>query len=761
MPIQPPSLDDRSYADLVEELIARIPAHTPEWTNPVAGDPGRTLLELFAWLTDTLLYRANLIPERQRLAFLRLLGEPMRPALAARGLVTLVIDDDEHTDAVMLAAGATVKGPATFEMLREITVVPVTGEAYVKRPLSPEEQGPLRRVVSGLREVYRLSDDVMPYVTTPVFTNDTSDPAGVDFTEHTVDRCLWFALLAPSAELRDAVRQTLGGATPAGAPRVLSVGMAPRIAVPALFEDIGPRAEVPHVWELTGIDPRGEPRYMKLDVLPDADTTHGLTRRGVQRLVLPILDPAADVLPGAVRWIAAPSNDVRERLDAGVGDRPPRIDDEKKAARLVAWLRLRPLTRGVANARAQRSTTSLALSWAGLNAVEIDQRKTERGRVIGESNGQADQQLSLPGASVEPETLVLQVEEDGRGYVRWQRVDDLAFAGRDDAVFVLDAEAGTIRFGDGVRGRIPETGMRVRVEMLRAGGGAAGNLPVGSLAKVEGLRGPDGARVDVRMRAAQPLATEGGEDAETLEEAERRIPGLFRDRDRAVTEEDYRRLAATTPGVRLGRVDVMPRFKPQHRRPDVPGVVSVMVLPRRDGFAAPAPRPDRPMLEAVHAHLDARRPLATELYVISCEYVPLGIGAGISIRAGFGRDAVLQTVRAALNAFLWPLPPWGPEGTGWPRGRAVSDREIEVAVARVPGVSRVNGIALFRQQGDAWERMRVGACGPVTLDLEDWQLPELLSAVVLEADDAPEDLSGVPNPFAEPGVAVPVVPEVC
>src|SRR6476469_5899040 len=95
MPIRPPALDDRSYDDLVEELVARIPAHTPEWTNPRPGDPGRTLIELFAWLGDTLLYRANLIPERQRLAFLQLLGVPMRPAVAARGLVSVAFESRE------------------------------------------------------------------------------------------------------------------------------------------------------------------------------------------------------------------------------------------------------------------------------------------------------------------------------------------------------------------------------------------------------------------------------------------------------------------------------------------------------------------------------------------------------------------------------------------------------------------------------------------------------------------------------------------
>jgi len=84
MPIRPPSLDDRSFDDLVSELLARIPAHTPEWTDPRPGDPGRTVLELFAWLTDTLLYRVNLSPEKQRLAFLQLLGIPLKPSLAAR-----------------------------------------------------------------------------------------------------------------------------------------------------------------------------------------------------------------------------------------------------------------------------------------------------------------------------------------------------------------------------------------------------------------------------------------------------------------------------------------------------------------------------------------------------------------------------------------------------------------------------------------------------------------------------------------------------
>jgi len=170
--IRPPALDDRSFQDLVEELIARIPAHTPEWTHHRAGDPGRTLLELFAWLTDTLLYRANLIPERQRLVFLDLLGVPLRPAAPARGIVTVALEDDAPTAAVTIKPRAQVTGgSATFETQGELTVLPLAAQCFYKRPLTSEEAVQLQSVVQGLEELYQLDEPAEPYVTTPVFVS--------------------------------------------------------------------------------------------------------------------------------------------------------------------------------------------------------------------------------------------------------------------------------------------------------------------------------------------------------------------------------------------------------------------------------------------------------------------------------------------------------------------------------------------------------------------------------------------------------------
>src|SRR5688572_31262910 len=88
MPLTVPAIDNRSYQELRDEALARIPVHNPEWTNFNRSDPGVTLIEVFAFLTESLLYRCNQIPERNRRKFLSLLGIPLQPAASSRGIVT-------------------------------------------------------------------------------------------------------------------------------------------------------------------------------------------------------------------------------------------------------------------------------------------------------------------------------------------------------------------------------------------------------------------------------------------------------------------------------------------------------------------------------------------------------------------------------------------------------------------------------------------------------------------------------------------------
>ena len=752
MPITPPRLDDRKYEDLVEELLARIPAHTPEWSPAQTGDPGRTLLELFAWLADTVLYRANLVPERQRLAFLQLLGMPLRPARAARGVVALSLDEKAPTTAVTLAAEARLAGPVDFETLSEVSVLPVVGECYYKRSLSGDERYELSEVIEGLRQFHRIDGEVDAYVTTQVFEDGVAERNGLDVVQETADRSLWVALLAPEGSDVNAVKRTLAGG--GDGHEILNIGIAPAIELPASFDEIRRAGRLDHSWSISTSELLDdEPVYSALRRLND--TTQDYTRRGIEQLVL----------PGGVEDFGVLEGDARKEANAGIGDRPPRLDDPDKLARIVAWLRLQP----------GEKLESMALSWVGINAVEIDQRQSVRDRVVGQSDGSADQRFSLPVTSVQSDGFTLQVEEAGKGYVEWTQVEDLALFGRDDSVYVLDSEAGIIRFGNGIYGRIPEAGRRIRVARMRAGGGLAGNLSAGTLKAID-AKGVDGSAISRKLKVSQGIATDGGNDAETLDEAERRIPRRLRHRNRAVTEDDYQALAAEAPGVNLGRVEVMPRFMPRQRRFKVPGVVSVMVLPRKAIFEAPNPRPDQPLIQKVHDYLSARRPLATELYVIGCEYIPLALGVGMTVRSGFGYDQVIYDVRQALQRHLWSLAPHGPQGEGWPLGRAVKDRELEVVVAQVKGVATVAGVNLFQRrrvvkgQRPVWQMVeRLQPCDPVEIDLDAWQLPELLAVAVSSDGVVPDAVSsragggasGTEGGSPAGGVALPVVPESC
>ena len=76
MPLPLPNLDDRSYADLVEQAQALIPALYPRWTDRNPTDPGIALIELLAWLTEMAIYRVDQVPDANYLVFLKLLNGP-------------------------------------------------------------------------------------------------------------------------------------------------------------------------------------------------------------------------------------------------------------------------------------------------------------------------------------------------------------------------------------------------------------------------------------------------------------------------------------------------------------------------------------------------------------------------------------------------------------------------------------------------------------------------------------------------------------
>lgn len=98
MPLPSPKLDDRTFQSLVDDAKRRIPLYCPEWTDHNVSDPGIMLVELFAWMTELMLYRTNQVPEKMYRRFLDMLGVELAPPRAAQVELTFYLSAAQPTE---------------------------------------------------------------------------------------------------------------------------------------------------------------------------------------------------------------------------------------------------------------------------------------------------------------------------------------------------------------------------------------------------------------------------------------------------------------------------------------------------------------------------------------------------------------------------------------------------------------------------------------------------------------------------------------
>ena len=720
MPLPRIILDDRSFAQLSDELRQRIPVYTPEWTDHNASDPGITLLELLAFLGENLLFRFNQIPEATRLEFLRLLQLPLRaptPARALRALRTevppgVLVEQDSEARA----------GDIPFETRTEVRVLPVTCLPVAKaaQPLPSEAEHP--EIFEHFRRVVDALDGIGDLEQAAPFASVTTLPIDFDLA---VDGQMWIAVQAEIDAPRDEILSAF--VEHEAAPFLLNLGFVPEPTAPlpaAIRPCPGPGQAQPAPaveWQIsTGRLANGRPVYRSLGV--ERDTTAGLTREGVVRLRLP-----RRVEDMGVFTLADPDL-------AGTRDLPPPLD-ETREEKVLFWLRA---------FRHDGSLIGRVLQVAA-NASEAEQSRRARPEFLGLGTGQPDQVVRLVHRRVLEGTLELEVEEAGT-WRAWQAVEGFHASGAQDRHFVLDREAGEVRFGNGQGGWPPQVGQRIRARIYRYGGGAAGNVAAGAISKLTG---------QPEVKVTNPLPAHGGADAEAVPEALQRIPGELRRRDRAVTPGDFAELARLTPGARVGRADCLPRFHPHTRNPAAAGVVSVVVWPREDAAHPNAPVPDRRLLRSVCAYLDQRRLVTTEVYVIPPLYRQVAVAVGLRVKDGYGIDAVRRWVELVIRQYLAPLPPFGPNGAGWPLGRRVHGPELEAAALQVEGVDYLEGleVAGFDAAAGRWV--------PGTVELALDQVVELTEITVADGPPLGVPAEIVPRPPVRTPVPIPVPRDEC
>ena len=724
MPLPVPNLDDRRFDDLVAEAKARLAVHLPELTQIAPGDPVHSFIDLFAWLTETILYRANLIPERQRRVFLNLLQIPLRPARAARGLVCVDASPTSVLLPQLLPDGSQLKaGKHALTTVGVLQPTCLSLQVLVKQKLASSDLTALGISLQDLADQFGLRKGETP---TPFQPRRLVPGSELLDLEDSLDSAFYLACIAPKQLEKQLmlVRQNLAGV-------ILNVAIAPADNLTGeAVNELNPRKLV---WELASTGEAGEAIYLSLDVL--ADSSGGGRQSGVVRLRLPknhgLFHSFAQTDP----------------MFSGVGEQPPELADRVEASRVALWLRLRC-----------PEHPKLRLGYLGLNGVDVLAQGLKQDLIVGLGNGQPDQVIALPDRQIEAATLQLDVEENG-AWVRWQRVDFLAGQAADANVYTLDAQSGYVYFGDGVSaGRRPPSGARVRIAAYLFGGGRDGNLAAGLIKEI--VNGSP----RHKLRHEWPLT--GGLDAESVEQAEKRIPQFLTHRNRAVTQTDFKRIAEANPVNPVARAEVKVGFLPGANiaaaREGVPGVVSLFVLPPGAPALGHTPKPTQGLLKDVFGYLLNRVLIGTELYVLSPEFIPVAIGVTVQLRDAETEQQTLQDVQYALVDYLWPLAPGGARATGWPLGTPVRANELITQVARVDGVLAVNRLALFVKGAKGWRRL--GESEEVSL--KSYQLPELFGVRVESGSGNPGLPGGIGAQEGQPSaesraVPVPVIPDLC
>lgn len=279
----------------------------------------------------------------------------------------------------------------------------------------------------------------------------------------------------------------------------------------------------------------------------------------------------------------------------------------------------------------------------GTATVEVVQGITQTMVQLGQSDGSANQALTIPDLGVIDGTVVVYVETD-TGAEQWNEVQLLVEADASDQSFATTTDAygvTTVLFGDGVNGLIPPNQMLIWAT-YRIGVGAAGNLPAGSVyAFVDPIAG-----VDVQLLAGadtyNSTAMTGGSDPESNEQIRANAPAAFRTQYRAISPQDYVDMALAVPGVLMATAIAT-------------NSTSVTLYVIGPNYTLPGPA----MVDAVLTYFDDKTAAGVTLSVASPSVILVDIGTTDSevvlvVKDKYYREQVQNNVIAAIQAFINP-----------------------------------------------------------------------------------------------------------
>lgn len=632
MSLERPTLDDRTYADLMEQMRDRIPIHSESWTDHNVHDPGITILEMLAWLAESYSYRLDRETDAHLRKYLSLVGvEPRQPSPAN---VRLVVDTPGTAADHVLPVGTRLV-PTSGETDNRFTTsepIRLTGAA-IERVIVSHDRGRIDQTsanASADRQFHAFGEHAT--AGSALYLGLRGDPFDMDGDPNPLDIHL-------------AVDET-------GLPPPASHGNCPVEFDPSIMVS----------WEycLNHAKWFDDKAWAPFEVL--ADRSDSLYRPGTVRLA-----------PPERTWDRAGAADVRV-LDTTPGP---------------AWIRCRLEIAGYEiPPRLERVALNV------VSAVQTTNHGPARLAPVADygetTSARPHQRFAFPDDPILDASIVVETADSDQK--RWTEVPDFDAVGPEGRCYVRDATEGWIQFGDGRRGAIPPAGATVLATEYTVGGGSEGNVGFANEWQVETIpEDSDGTPVPTDVRSLTgtnltPLgAAIGGADAESTVSAIRRARRDRNSPTRCVSAADYEAVAASTPGLRVGRTAA---WVADTDTPDP--TTHVVVIPYT--VADSRPKPSSGFLAAVRRHVERHRLVGERVIVDPPTYIDIQASVTVRAAAGYEVATVESAVADALDEFLDPLS--GFKGDGWPFGRPVYQSELYDVVADVDGVTRINNVVI-------------------------------------------------------------------
>lgn len=643
MPLPDIQLDDRTFEQLQTELQGRIPAYTPEWTDFNDSDPGITLMQLFAYLAEMIIYRLNQVPQKNYQAFLGLVGIDLTLPAPATVELTFTLSSNTLAAGVPILAGTQVQSASSSS---GGPVVFVTNDDILAVGFSLAQV----QVYDGSRYTVITPDQRAPGASFAALSTQPQPGTAL---------CLGFGDAFPVGQNR----LTIHAAPPQGNVPIVQVG------ADLTGSSLPP---ISGYWEYYA----GSGVWQQLSV--DSDTTNCLTQSGIVLFEAPAAGANVVAQLGALQRPGDPLLCwIRFRIDQILGngfETAPMLEDI--------------LVNTVTATNSVTQTNELLGASSGLP-------------------NQTFTLANVPVLPKDPSVSgIIEVQETLNGsFNRWKEVDDFTTSGPQDTVYTIDLSTGTVTFGDGINGEIPpfisfdgsnqlaSAVPNIVATSYQWGGGSEGNVGANTITTLMSVI-PYVASV-TNLRPAV-----GGQDEETVSDAGDRAPAILRSQNRAVTAQDFADIALQTPGAQIVRAQAIPLYNPTlsvARAPEtvgsssvstnvpLPGVVTVVVIPYSTN---PMPVPSAATLQLVANWLDTHRLITTEIYVTAPTYRKVEIQVSVIADPRSLIATVSQALNNQLLNYFNPVS-GGDDEEGWQFGETIFASDTMRQILLTPGVIRI------------------------------------------------------------------------